>query len=294
MLPEASTQDLVYVADLGTFYDQGVEVYTYPQGKKVGFLRPDYDIFAGLCTDKQGSVWTLTWAINGQAFYTKYAHGGTQPIASIIASGVPSSCAVDPLTGNLAIANYEDFDVSRSRGDVAVYQAGQGKPADYYDDSLRHYDYCAYDNKGNLFADGNTNYINELARNSSTLRHIYFNKNIMPGSLQWNAGSLAVTVVGGAKGPIRVDQVSVKGSGAQIIGTTSLRTYQDKGEYLKLGYSIQGKVIAGPGPGPAGPEGKLYFWPYPAGGKAAMQITAPVYTNFFSAAFSAPPQERSR
>jgi hypothetical protein len=294
MQPQASGQDLIYVADVGTFYHQGVDVYSYPQGKEVGFLQPDGDAYSGLCADSVGSVWVLTWATNGQAFYTKYGHGGTQPITTIIASGVPSSCAVDPSTGNLAIANFEDFDIGRSRGDIAIYQAGQGKPVDYYDDSITQYDFCTYDGKGNLYADGNANLLNELARNSGTLLHVYFKKNFTPGSLEWNGGSLAVTVVGGAKGPIRVDRVTVKGSGAQITGTTSLQTYHDQGEYLELGDSIQKKVIAGPGPGSAGPEGTLYFWPYPAGGKATKQITAPLYTNFYAAAFSAASGERAR
>jgi hypothetical protein len=294
MLPGASGQDLIYVADLGAVYHQGVDVYSYPQGKNVGFIQPDEDGFAGLCADKQGNVWVLTWATNGQAFYDKYGHGGTQPIQSIIASGVPSSCAVDRATGNLAIANFEDFDLSRSRGDIAIYKGGQGEPEDYYDDSITHYDYCAYDDKGNLFADGNTDFLNELARNGSTLLHIYLNKTISPASLQWNDGSLAVAVVGGGKGPIRIDRVTVKGSAAQIIGTTTLKTYHNEGEYLGLGFSIQAKVIAGPGPGSAGPEGELYFWPYPAGGKASKQITAPLYSNFYAVAFSPASEERAR
>jgi len=294
MLPETSGQDLIYVADLGAVYHQGVDVYSYPQGKDVGFIQPDGDDFAGLCADKQGNVWVLTWATNGQAFYDKYGHGGTQPMQSIIASGVPSSCAVDPTTGNLAIANFEDFNVSRSRGDIAIYKGGQGQPEDYYDDSITHYNYCAYDDKGNLFADGNTDYLNELARDGSTFLHIYLSQEISPGSLQWNGDSLTIAVVGGAKGPIVIDEATIKGSGAQIIGTTKLQTYHNKGEYLALGYSIQGKVIVGPGPGSAGPEGELYFWPYPGGGKPSKQTTAPLYSNFYAAAFSAAPQERAR
>src|SRR5579871_1712717 len=232
MLPDASGQDLVYVADLGAFYHQGVDVYSYPQGKMVGFIQPDYDNFAGLCADNQGNVWVLTWATNGQAFYAKYAHGGTQPVMDIIAEGVPSSCAVDPSTGDLAIANFEDFSISRSRGSIEIYPPGQYRGQAYYDDSIRHYHYCTYDSKGNLFADGETSYVNELPRRASAFLHVYFNKNIKPGSLQWNDGSLAVTVVGGARGPILIDRVSVKGSGAHVIGTTKLQTYHNQGEYL--------------------------------------------------------------
>ncbi|HVR46087.1 MAG TPA: hypothetical protein VMT95_05570 [Candidatus Binatia bacterium] len=286
ILPGAASQDLIYVSDQGVWGKGGVYIYTYPQGKQVGFLEPDTEeTYEGLCSDTQGNVWVVGWITNGQAFYDEYSHGSTRGINGLGGSGVPSGCSVDPSTGNLAIANYEDFAVG-GQGDIAVYQHAQGSPQDYYDSSITHYYYCTYDGKGNIFADGNANFINELPRNGSALRHVYFNKNIAPGSLQWNARDLAVTVLGGAKGPVRVDRVTVSGSGARIVGTTSLRTYHDEGTYLDVEFAIQAKFIVGPDAGNGGPTRQLYFWPYPAGGKAFKAIQAPDGSNFQGVAIS--------
>jgi hypothetical protein len=272
MLPEAKGDTLIYVSNQGRWDDGGVLVYSYPQGKQVGFLQPDTaEQYEGLCSDTHGNVWIVGWIQNGQAFLDEYAHGGTQPIDSIIATGMPSSCSVDPSTGNLAIANYVD---------IAVYQDAQGSPTNYYDSSITYYYYCTYDDKGDLFANGDTGYVNELPRGSSTLRHIYFDKRIAAGSLQWDKGDLAVTILGGAKGPTHVDRVTIAGSGAHIIGTTSLQTYKNEGTYLDVEFWIQGKTIAGPGAGSGGPTRRLYLWPYPAGGKAFKTIAAPDNSNF--------------
>jgi hypothetical protein len=287
MLKEAASQELVYVSEVGEYNNPGVYVYSYPQGKQVGFLQESSgEIYEGLCADTNGNVWVVGWITNGQAFYTEYAHGGSQPIQDIISVGDPSGCSVDPSTGNLAVANYVDYNISGRRGDIAVWRPGSSKPIDYYDNSIKYYYYCAYDDRGNLYADGNTHYLNVLAKNSKTLRHVYFDKAIVPGSLQWNSGSLVVSLVGGAKGPVHVDRVTVKGSGAHITGTTSLQAKPAWGNYLNVQFWIQGKIITGPGPGSGGPTRTLYFWPYPAGGKATKTIAAPNNGNFYGVAIS--------
>jgi len=286
MLKGAASQTLVYVSENGEYNNPGVYVYSYPQGQQVGFLQEfSGGPYQGLCSDTHGNVWALVWDTNGQAFYIEYAHGGTQPIQDIISTGEPAGCSVDPKTGNLAIANYMDFNIGR-RGDIAIWKPGSTKPLEYYDNSITYYYWCGYDDKGNLYADGNTNYLNVLYKGSSTLRHVYFKKSIVPGSLQWSAGSLVVAQVGGAKGPVRVDRVTVQGSGAQITGTTDLQTSPGWGNYLNVQFWIDGKTIAAAGPGSGGPVRALYFWPYPAGGKASMTIAAPSDGNFYGVAIS--------
>jgi hypothetical protein len=287
MMRGAASQELVYVSSQGVWDKQGVYVYSYPQGKRVGFLQPDTEeTYQGLCSDTHGNVWVVGWITNGQTFFDEYAHGGTQQINAYSGYGVPSGCSVDPTTGDLAVANYVDGNIQGRRGDIAVYASGSNKPTDYYDNSIKYYYYCAYDDKGNLYADGDENYINVLASKSSTLRHVYFNKTVTPGSLQWSAGTLTMAKVGGAKGPVRVDRVTIQGSGAQVTGTTSLQTLPSEGNYLDAEFWIQGKVIAGPGPTSAGPTKALYFWPYPAGGKASKTITAPDNGNFYGVTVS--------
>ncbi len=286
MLAEAASDELVYVSEQGIYNNPGVYVYSYPQGKQVGFLQEDTEeVYEGLCSDTSGNVWVVGWITNGQAFYTEYPHGGTQPIKDTISDGNPSGCSVDPTTGNLAVANYVDYTIGR-RGDIAIWPNGSQKPTDYYDDGIKYYYYCAYDDKGNLYADGNAGYVNVLRKNSSTLEHAYFNKSVAPGSLQWNSGSLVVAQVGGAKGPVRVDRVTLQGSSARITGTADLRTTPVWGNYLNVEFWIQGKIIAGVGPGSGGPVRALYFWRYPAGGKAVKTIPAPDNGNFYGVAIS--------
>lgn len=285
MLAEAKSDVLVYVS-VQQYNNSGLYVYSYPQGKQVGFLQPDTDQYEGLCADSHGNVWMLNWSTNGQAFYYEYPHGGSNPIHSIIAVGVPSGCSVDPSTGNLAIANYIDYGSRGHNGDLAVYQQATGKPTYYQDSSIKHYYFCAYDSKGNLYSDGDTNYINVLARNSQTLRHVYFDKKIAPGSMQWNSGTLVIALIGGAKEPVHVDRATIQGSSAHVTGTTSLQTNPGWGNYLNVQFWIAGKAIAGPGPGVGGPTRTLYFWPYPAGGKASKRIEAPNNGNFYGVAIS--------
>jgi hypothetical protein len=289
MLEEASSDDLVYVSEQGVWGHQEVLVYSYPQAKLVGELQPDTEeTYEGLCSDSSGHVFVVGWITNGQAFYDEYAHGGSEPINDIIATGVPSGCSLDPSTGNLAVANYVDFNEGR-HGDVAVYADAAGEPTDYSDATVPHYYFCAYDDKGNLFADGDSSVLNELPKKSANMTSVYFNHNITPGSLQWNDGDLAVAVVGGAKGPTRIDRVTVAGSGAQIVGTTNLVSYHNEGTYLDVQFWIQGTRIIGPAPNAAGPTHALNFWPYPAGGKAIKTVTAPSNGNFYGVAFSAAP-----
>jgi hypothetical protein len=57
----------------------------------------------GLRSDNSGNVWVSDYG--GKALY-EYAHGGSTPIAKILQhAGYPNDCAVDPKTGNLAVAN---------------------------------------------------------------------------------------------------------------------------------------------------------------------------------------------
>jgi hypothetical protein len=50
MLPEAATEDLLYVSNL-----QNVAVYSYPEGKRVGTLKGFYRPF-GECVNSTGDV----------------------------------------------------------------------------------------------------------------------------------------------------------------------------------------------------------------------------------------------
>lgn len=141
MLPGPQTGNLLYVSRLDS-----VAVYSYPAQKIVGNLT-GFQYAAGLCADVKGDVWVTD--LRG-SLVSEYAHGGTQPIETLSDHEDPVGCAVDPKTGNLAVANYTN--------DVYVYPSGSDAPLIYAADDFLTMQFCTYDGSGNLFVDGNSEY----------------------------------------------------------------------------------------------------------------------------------------
>lgn len=143
MLPEAKSQDLLYVVrgSLG-----GASVYTYPKGKPVGNIT-GISAPNGICTDVAGNVFVV--GTNSQQIY-EYAHGGSTPIATLDDSGnYPQGCAVDPSSGTLAVAG--GFPTTAN---VAIYKNASGTPMIYATPEAGTFIYCTYDDNGNLFMPG--------------------------------------------------------------------------------------------------------------------------------------------
>ena len=97
MLPEAKRRDLLYLTS-----PYRVTIYTFPPAHKVGKLSIPSELLYGECTDAVGDVFIVD--ANYGAY--EYPHGGTTMVASI-QNPLPNShgCAIDPVTGNLAIAD---------------------------------------------------------------------------------------------------------------------------------------------------------------------------------------------
>jgi len=94
MAARANTKDLLYVTNGTT-----VDVFSYPQGEVEGQLT-GFSSAAGSCIDGEGDVYIADYDENT---IVEYAHGGTQPLRTLPVPGDgPSSCAVDPRSGNLA------------------------------------------------------------------------------------------------------------------------------------------------------------------------------------------------
>ncbi|MFY9719462.1 MAG: hypothetical protein WAK16_07440 [Candidatus Cybelea sp.] len=128
MLPGASSGDLIYA----THGCGGTCVISYPALKSVGFIA---DSGAAVCSDAQGNIF-----LPKDYQVVEYAHGGTQPIATLALPGdLAAGCSVDSETNNLAVV-YESS--------VAVFADEQGTPTSYntHLESL----YCGYDDSGNL------------------------------------------------------------------------------------------------------------------------------------------------
>jgi hypothetical protein len=141
MKPKTSNDDLVYVSNA----DGEVTVYDYRTQALVGVLAA-FENPLGECTDKSGDVYITD---NGTEKIYEYAHGGTTAIKTLDDSGYqPSGCAIDRVTGNLAVAN------SGLNGNIALYAQASGQPRILTDSEIPSIVACGYDNKGTLLATG--------------------------------------------------------------------------------------------------------------------------------------------
>lgn len=275
MLPEASKDDLLYVTGGTPSSTEGtVIVLSYPEGKVVGMLT-GLDSPIGECVDKLGNVYV---ANNGSNAIVEYAHGGTSPIRTLSDPGHPWGCAIDATTGNLAVTN--------SSGSVAVYSGAQGSPTLYFDSSISLFLFCAYDNHGNLFVDGEqTDLIAELPKGKSTFTDITFNGEIAgASSMQWNDGGLVIVNDTGNRTATPVDRVHISGSTGTVVGTTYLSRHADAvAAYVQ--YWIEGTKIVGPARTGGDGHDYLGFWRYPAGG-ASVRLFKPNYGFLWGAVVS--------
>ena len=158
----------------------GTCVISYPDLKLVGSLSTPGD---GICSDSQGNIF-----LPSGATVTEYAHGGSQPIATLnLPGGEGQGCAVDPKSNSLAV-------VFKGSGvDVAIFASERGNPTLY--GSHLESNYCGYDDKGNLFVDGmsGNNYgLAELPKGSSQFNQFSLPPSAgMPGQVQWDGRYIA-------------------------------------------------------------------------------------------------------
>lgn len=143
MSPAAKTASLVvYIAD-----GQEVKAYAYKSHALVGDL-----LVEGadtLCSDKAGDIWVNASGRNGSQML-EYPPGGMQPIAALF-SYPPEGCSVDPKSGNLAVVTWGD---STGKQNLEIYEHAQGLPKTYSYGAFQGWNYCAYDDNGNLLIQG--------------------------------------------------------------------------------------------------------------------------------------------
>jgi hypothetical protein len=269
MLPEATREDLLYADASGANADS-VYVFSYPKGKLVGIVtQSQMQYQQGLCSDAKGHVFvtTLSTSDDGGNVY-EYAHGGTAPIETLHEALVwPWGCAVDPRTGNLAVAS---INLESLNSYVEVYRHAKGTPKLYSDNQIANYMFCGYDNASNLFVDGSGSgpqvYLGELPRGGSTLMQVSLSKTIdWYGQLQWDGSYITLE----DQPDSAIYRLNVSGSSAMIVGTTLLKGWTDTTPAQSW---IQNGTIVQPN-GNASAE--VRFWHYPAGGDPTKSIASP-------------------
>jgi hypothetical protein len=268
MSPWAKETDLLYVSS--NIGNGSVYVYSFQRGRPVGtltgFLGP-----SGECVDKVGDVFITNYS---DADILEYAHGGTEPIATLEDQPYsnPIDCSIDPTSGDLAVAN--DFGGSGD-GNVVIFPHAGGAPQYYSDPTLFSVNACAYDDAGDLFVDGMDNTLRfalaELSKDRAAFRAISVPKDrkYYDFPIQWDGRYLAV----GYGADVNVmRRLRITGSKADIAGSVTLTD----------GYSVDYfSIVRSPGTrGPTGaklvgPEynsGNAKIWNYPAGGMSVRTI----------------------
>jgi hypothetical protein len=220
------TQYLLYVSDeaSGT-----VDVYAYRsrQGHLAGQLT-GFQFPYGECQDGSGNVYVTDFAAER---VVEYAHGGTNPIKTLDDSyGYPIGCAVNPVTGDLAVSDWES-NGSSCMGGIVIYADASGSGTSYTDQDFMYYYPPAYDPSGNLYVQGQVNNgsgssgLAEISSGGDALvtvplsgGTIYF-----PGGVQWDGHYLAATdqaYNGGHTSSIY--RITVTESGASIVNNVEL------------------------------------------------------------------------
>jgi NHL repeat len=273
VIPQAKNPNLVYVSDSEA---ATVSVYSWPGkllGTLTGFTRP-----AGLCSDPNGNVFVTDYEASD---IVEYAHNGAFPIRTLKDPRErPIGCAVDPVTGNLAVTNQHG--VSSGRGSISIYTKAKGRPKIYSDVSAASMDFCGYDDRGNLFADGldagSAFILVELQKGGTTLSTIKVNAQIgYPGAVQWDGKYLTIADLTADA----IYRVVVSGFKAKVQGKTVLNGATG----LAQSWIVGSKVIA---VNFGGSPANVLIWNYPAGGAPTKSVGT--FMQPFGVTVSVPPK----
>lgn len=181
---------LLYVADP---FAGAVFIYTYPQLSGAGVLS-GFGSVDGVCTDRQGYTWVLD---TSDVAAWEFAHGGTEPINYVQPGdssgnpGIGEGCAVDPKSGDLAVAG--------AGPGITVFRNGQQTHATYWEYTFFQFAFIGYDGAGNIYADGllGSSFafgFAELVKGSAALTDVTLSGGSIsrPGGIQWDGKNLDV------------------------------------------------------------------------------------------------------
>ncbi len=259
MADDAKSQNLLYVADLGTDH---VNVYSYGRGRLKGVLK-GFSAVHYECVDAAGNVFIANGSANE---LLEYAHGGTAPIKTYQEPGFTHGCSIDPTTGNLAVLHDPE---TSAPGGISIYRHARGKPREYTTPNVFRVYFIGYDGKGNLFVDGTDMHVTfeiaELPAGSKTFEAVTLDQSIvLPGAIQWDGKHLAVGDQVSISGPSKIYEFSMSGATGTLVGTTPLSNSCDVLQFWIQGHqAIAGNVCA---------PHVLYF-SYPSGGSSTKTIS---------------------
>jgi hypothetical protein len=179
-------------------------------------------------------VWVAGFYNNKPAML-EYRHDGAGPIDHLaLPNTAPFGCAVDPTSGDLAVANSQS-----QNGSLTVYRKAKGSGKTYFDANIKTFLYCAYDSEGNLLgqgrASGTSFEFTELVKGGKQLEDVNFGAlQGEPGGVQWDGSYFVIGYNGGQE----LYRYSIAHFKATFVGETPLNA---GGFYLRS-FALQGKT----------------------------------------------------
>jgi hypothetical protein len=260
-------RSLLYVSDLNLNSGGGVYVYRYEHGRVgalLGVLNLDEPENLrwpqGECTDGY-RIW-IARTVSQDIW--QYVAGRARRIAALHDKGErPAGCAYDQRGGNLAVSNISS--ATAAEGNVVVYEHAAGEPKAYTCSNIYNYWFLTYDNRGNLYVDGESSSGSfgfcELPKGSDTMMNVSLNQPIGEGgTVLWDG---KYVVVGDQLAAVLYQFTVAQGEGTEV-GMTSLTGSAD----IVDGWIDRSTFI-----GPDYDTGQVELYAYPAGGSPKQTVT---------------------
>lgn len=266
-----SQRQFLYLAEyksVNSTYEYQTAIVSYHDGHEIGEIAN----FGQMCSDSSGNVY-----IDNGSSVSEYAPGGKSPIAQVaLPNGVYGfGCSVDPTTESIAVGGALVAS-SKPTGWLAVYPSLNGSPTIYTSTFMENFDFCGYDDAGNLFLDGYHDYstwLNELPKGQSQFTVLYNVPQYATfGPIQWDGQYITVeNAWKGRRHDLRMTiyQLSVSGSSISVVGETELDSPNgpDRAQYSW----IQGGSVVKPFANTR-KNNRIGLWHYPQGGLKPYKI----------------------
>ena len=280
---------LLYISD----GRDDVYVFNYKTEAQVGKLAGYYGFSQGQCVDKLGNVWFTTFGYSSYGSAIEYAHGGKTPLKTLHTEGSSIGCSIDPTSGDLAVANVSNV----APAGVVVFKNASGTPKTYYNY------YCGvptspgYDQKGNLYIEGDVGYglpstVCEIPHRGKALRPVSINVSIpIPEGVMWDGKYITLAGITGSPPRTVIYQMAEDVSGnLKKVGKTVLTdTCNGVRAEVEQPFIVgnentpanrrQGNVVVGDN---LACLSTFDYWNYPAGGNPIETFRSPYSVSNYS------------
>ncbi len=279
---KAAKGPLLYVTDAA---DNIVYMVSLPSGKLVGKLT-GFNQPQGDCADAKGNVFVTDTQAERIVAYRHAAREAYEVLND--SSYLPVGCAVDPVTGDLAVTNCCSGIGSRYPPTVAIYKRAKGTPKNYTVTNIRQLGFCTYDGHGNLFVDGINGgsyqpQVSELLAGKPEFRDITLDQGLGGQNISglfWDGEYLAV----GSQDSGAIYRFVIGGTKGTKVGTTTLKGSWPGGFWIQTIGGVRNVYT----PFWSSSSSGVGVYPYPKGGKPTKTLYAALQP--FAVAVSVPQQ----